>query len=252
MVMNHAGWIKKVPEVTGLFWVIKILSTALGEATSDFLVFSISPVVAVCLGFVGLVIALAIQFFAKKYTPWKYWLTVSMVAIFGTMVADVIHVGFGVPYVVSTVGFAIILAAVFMLWHQKEKTLSIHSITTPRKEVFYWLTVMATFALGTAAGDMTASTLQLGYLDSGILFAALIAVPLVVYAVTKRHEVLWFWTAYVLTRPLGASFADWFGKAPSVSGLGLGDGVVVAVLMVAIVGAVVYATVNTRERRAEG
>ena len=99
---------------------------------------------------------------------------------------------------------------------------------------------------------MTASTLQLGYLDSGILFAALIAVPLVVYAVTKRHEVLWFWTAYVLTRPLGASFADWFGKAPSVSGLGLGDGVVVAVLAVAIVGAVVYATVNTRERRAEG
>lgn len=196
----------------------------------------------VCLG-----VALTIQFRAKVYTPWKYWLAVSLVAVCGTMVADVMHVVIGVSYLASTIMFVVILSAVFYAWHAKERTLSIHSITTKRRELFYWLAVMATFALGTASGDMTAGTLHLGYLISGLLFAVLVAIPAGIYAMTKTREVLWFWVAYVLTLPFGASFADWFGKSHAVSGLGLGDGTVSTVLIVLIIGFVMYASFNRRE-----
>ena len=157
----------KVPEITILFWVVKLLSTAMGESTSDYLVNRINPVVAVGLGGIVLVIALAIQFRADRYVPWIYWLAVLMVAITGTMAADVLHIQFHVPYSVSTPFFAIVLAVVFVAWYRTEGTLSIHSISTPRREIFYWATVMATFAMGTAAGDFTATTLKLGYPASG-------------------------------------------------------------------------------------
>lgn len=242
---------RKVPEITVLFWVIKLLTTAAGEAFSDFLVGTIDPVIAVGLGALGLVGALILQFTVKQYTPWRYWLTALMVAIFGTMVADVIHVALGVPYLVSTIGFAVILAAVFIIWKCVEGTLSIHSVRSYRQEIFYWLAVMATFALGTAVGDMTASTLNLGYVISALLFVALILIPAIIWFLTNKMEVLWFWTAYVVTRPLGASFADWFGKAPSAGGLGFGDGVVAMVLFAAIVAAVFLATYNPRERHRE-
>lgn len=237
---------RKVPELTIYFWIIKLLSTALGESTSDYLVFHINPYIAVILGAIGLVIALIIQLLVRRYIAWVYWLAVVMVAVSGTMAADVLHVGFGVPYIVSTVFFSISLAVIFMVWYKFEKTLSIHSINTTRRELFYWATVMATFALGTAAGDMTAATFGLGYLLSGILFAILFLVPGFGYWKLGWKSVFSFWFAYVLTRPFGASFADWFGK-PILGGLGLGDEIVSAVLTILIVVFVVYLTITKKD-----
>ena len=240
---------KKVPDLSVHFWVIKILSTAMGEALSDFLVHTIDPVIAVLIGAVGLTIALIIQFTSKSYKPWKYWLTVSMVAIFGTMAADVLHIGLGVPYLVSTIFFGIALAAVFVVWYKTEKSLSIHSIYTIRREIFYWLTVMTTFALGTATGDMTAHTLGLGFLASGILFTVLFAIPAILYFVFKLNEVVLFWIAYILTRPLGASFADWFGVPHDMGGLDFGRGWVSLVFIVMIVGMVIYTSLIKNDLR---
>lgn len=224
----------KVPEATASFWVIKILTTAMGEAASDYLVFHIDPYVAVVLGGLGLVAALAVQLLARRHVSGIYWLAVSMVAIFGTMAADVTHVVLGVPYLDSTLAFLAVLVVTFALWYRSEKTLSTHSIDTRRKELFYWATVMATFALGTAAGDMTATTLHLGYFASGLVFAALFALPGVLYLAFKVDAVFAFWFAYVMTRPLGASFADWFGVSHAYGGLGYGRGPVSLVLAVLI------------------
>ena len=236
----------KVPQITVLFWVIKILSTAMGESTSDYLVFHINPYIAVALGGIGLIVALTLQLRVKKYIAWVYWFTVIMVAIFGTMAADVLHIGLGIPYIVSTAMFSVTLAVIFFLWHRVEKTLSIHSITTTRRELFYWATVMATFALGTAAGDMTAATLGLGYLLSGLLFAVLFVIPGIGYKKLRWNEVFSFWFAYVITRPLGASFADYFGKS-ALGGLGLGDEIVSVVLAIFIIILVGYLTVTKKD-----
>jgi len=232
----------KVPEVTALFWVTKLLTTAMGESTSDYLVKAIDPVVAVALGTLVLAGVLAFQIGRDRYIPWVYWLAVLTVAIVGTMAADVLHKQFGVPYVISSSLFAVVLTAVFIAWHRVEGTLSIHSVTTTRRELFYWAAVMATFALGTALGDYTANTLGLGYLPSAVLFAGLMLVPAVGYRFLHLNAVLAFWTAYVLTRPLGASIADWLGKAKDVSGLGLGDGTASIVFAVLIVGCVAVLT----------
>ncbi|MEO7001272.1 MAG: hypothetical protein ABI068_05695 [Ktedonobacterales bacterium] len=230
-----------------MFWTVKLLTTAMGESTSDYLVYQINPYVAVALGCVGLIVALAIQFSVRRYIPWVYWLAVVMVAIFGTMAADVAHVVVGISYLVSTVSLSIILAAVFVAWYVSEGTLSIHSIYTWPREVFYWATVMATFALGTAAGDLTAATLGLGYFASGVLFAVLFAIPALAYRLLKANEIATFWFAYILTRPLGASFADWFGK-PILGGLGLGDEKVVLVLTILIIVGVGYLTITHRQK----
>lgn len=232
--------LRKVPHIATLFWIIKILTTAFGEAVTDYTVRVIDPVIAVLFGALGLVIALFMQFKARKYVPWIYWLTVTMVAVFGTMAADVTHIVLGVPYQFSTAFFATILAVIFVIWFRNEKTLSIHSITTARREAFYWATVLATFALGTAAGDFTAFTLHLGFMASGLIFAGVIAVPLVAYLGLGAGEVAMFWFAYIVTRPLGASFADWFGKPVQLGGLGVGDGPVSLVLAVLIVISVAY------------
>ena len=237
----------KVPKVTPFFWIIKVLTTAMGESISDFLVHHMDPVVAVLLGGVALAIALVVQFAAKQYVPWIYWLAVAMVAVAGTMAADVVHIKFGVPYAASTLFFAALLAVVFVFWFRTEKTLSIHSIYTPRRELFYWATVMVTFALGTAAGDWTAISLGLGYFASGLLFIGLIAIPAAGYAWLRRHEVLAFWFAYILTRPLGASFADWTGKPHIAGGLGIGDGPIGFALAVVIVVLVAYLSVSHRD-----
>ncbi|HVC69593.1 MAG TPA: hypothetical protein VNC61_04935 [Acidimicrobiales bacterium] len=234
--------LRKVPEVTAYFWMTKILTTAMGESTSDYLVHRLDPVLAVGLGAIGLAISLVMQFRVRRYVPWIYWLAVAMVAVFGTMAADVIHIKFRVSYVESTTFLTSVLAIVFVSWFATERTLSIHSITTPRREVFYWLTVVATFALGTAAGDMTAMTMHLGYLVSGLLFVGLIAVPGVAYRL-GLNEVVAFWFAYILTRPLGASFADWLGKPHLVGGLALGDGPVSLGFAILIVVLVRYLTV---------
>jgi uncharacterized membrane-anchored protein len=242
----------RVPEVTALFWIIKGLSTAMGESTSDYLVNTINPVVAVLIGFAGFVVAMVIQFSRRRYVAWAYWLAVVMVGVFGTMVADVLHVGFGVPYEVSASVFALLLALNFVVWRRVEGTLSIHSIDTSRREVFYWLAVIATFALGTAVGDLTAVDFHLGYFFSAVLFAALIAVPAIGFATRVFNPVLAFWFAYVLTRPLGASVADWWGKPKSFGGLGIGNGVVSLALTLVIAILVVYLSFSKSDVQREG
>ena len=241
---------RKVPEVTIYFWIIKLLSTAMGESTSDYLVYHINPYIAVALGSIGLIASLVLQLLVRRYVAWIYWLAVVMVAVFGTMAADVTHVVLGIPYLVSTVFFAVALAVIFVVWYASEKTLSIHSINTPRREMFYWATVIATFALGTAAGDLTAATLGLGYFSSGVLFAVLFAVPALAYRLFGLNEVVAFWFAYIMTRPLGASFADWLGK-PYLGGLGLGDTQVALVLTILIIGFVGYLTVTRKDMKGE-
>lgn len=233
----------KVPEITVFFWVVKLLSTAMGESTSDFLVFQIDPYVAVVLGCVGLVVALALQLRAQRYIAWIYWLAVVMVAVFGTMAADVAHVVLHIPYLDSSIVFLAALAIVFTVWYRTEGTLSIHSVYSGRRELFYWATVIATFALGTALGDLTASTFRLGYFPSLILFAVLFVIPAIGYFRFGLNSVFAFWFAYVVTRPLGASFADWTGK-PYLGGLGLSDAHVALVLTVAIVVCVGYLSVS--------
>jgi len=212
----------------------------MGESTSDFLVKLIHPEAAVSIGFVWLVIALMIQLAARTYQPWKYWFAVVMVAVFGTMIADVLHVQFGISYIVTTAFFSVALIAVFLIWHHGEQTLSIHTIANPRRELFYWATVIVTFALGTATGDMTATTFHIGYFWSGVLFAGLIMVPWVAWRFLAVNAVATFWFAYIITRPLGASFADWTGKSTLVGGLGLGDRTVSLVLTTIIVLVVAY------------
>lgn len=216
--------LNRVPAVTAAFWAAKVLTTGIGETTSDFFVKAFPPELVVPLAFLLLVAILAVQFRLRRYVPAVYWAAALGVSVFGTMAADVLHVGVGIPYAVSTVFFAAVLVAIFVVWHRSERTLSVHSITTRRREVFYWATVLTTFALGTAAGDWTAAGLGLGYLPSGILFAAVIAIPAVGYAVVRKRAVLAFWFAYIVTRPLGASFADWLGQPTIRSGAGLGLG----------------------------
>ncbi len=237
----------RVPEITAYFWAIKALSTAMGESTSDYLVHAMDPKVAVVLGFIGFLAALALQFWMRRYNAWTYWLAVVAVGVFGTMAADVLHVGFGVPYIVSSIIYAIALVAVFGTWYRTEGTLSIHSVDTPRREMFYWAAVVATFAMGTAVGDLTATTFGLGYFASGLLFAAIIAVPAIGYFRFGWNPILSFWLAYVATRPLGASFADWMGKPQSAGGLGWGDGPVAIGLTIAIFCTVAFLAITRRD-----
>ncbi len=240
----------RVPEITAYFWAIKALSTAMGESTSDYLVHAMNPEVAVGLGFIGFLAALTLQFSMRRYIAWTYWLAVVGVGVFGTMAADVLHVGFGVPYIASSLLYAFVLVAVFVGWQRTEHTLSIHSVGTDRREAFYWAAVVATFAMGTALGDLTAVTLHLGYFESGLLFAAVIAVPAIGYWRFNWNPILSFWLAYVATRPLGASFADWLGKPKSVGGLGIGDGTVALTLTAAIFCLVAYLAITRRDVQA--
>ncbi|AKJ09355.1 membrane protein [Streptomyces incarnatus] len=235
----------KVPEVTVYFWIIKVLTTGMGETASDFLAHLLGPIPAVGLGGLAFAASLVLQFAVRRYVAWIYWTAIVMVSVFGTMAADVLHVGLGVPYTLSTPLFMIALAAVFALWYTTERTLSIHSIRTRRREFFYWAAVLATFALGTAAGDLTA-TIGLGYLGSGILFAVAICVPAVAHRAGLLGAVTAFWTAYVITRPLGASFADWMAVSKA-DGLGWGLGPVTLAWTVAIVGFVAYLALSRRD-----
>ncbi len=237
----------RVPQITVYFWIVKALSTAMGEATSDYLVHVLHPAPAVVLGFIGFVIALVLQFRMGRYMAWTYWFAVVMVGVFGTMAADVLHVGFGVPYIASSTLYGIVLLAVFVTWQRTEKTLSIHSIDTPRREAFYWAAVVSTFALGTAVGDLTATTFHLGYGFSIVLFAGLIAVPAIGYWRFKWNPIFAFWFAYVVTRPLGASFADWVGKPSNVGGLGWGDGRVSLILTAVIVCFVAFLAITRKD-----
>ena len=247
--LAHPSWqaLTKVPKITLYFWVIKILTTAMGESLSDYMVHRFNPYFAVILGFVVFVVAILIQFRKRRYVPWAYWLAVTMVAVFGTMAADVLHIEFGVPYVASTIFFAIALGIVFTAWYKSERTLSFHSVYTRKREAFYWAAVLATFAMGTAIGDLTAYTAHLGFFSSGLLFAVILALPAIGYWLFRLNAIFAFWFAYIMTRPLGASFADWTGKSHDVGALGWGDGPVALTLAVLIILLVAYLSVTSKD-----
>jgi uncharacterized membrane-anchored protein len=230
----------KVPAIAALFWILKLLTTGMGEALSDFMGQTSIPLAGL-VGVGGFVVAMRLQLRAREYRAPVYWSAVMMLAVFGTMVADGLKDGAGLSYAVTTPLFALAVVAVFVAWYRSEGTLSIHSITTRQREAFYWTAVLATFALGTAAGDLTAMTLHLGYFGSAALFAVLIAVPALLWRRGLLHPIAAFWIAYVITRPLGASIADGFSKTED-GGLRLGDGPVSAVLLLAFVALVAFAT----------
>ncbi|HTR69392.1 MAG TPA: hypothetical protein VMH41_04095 [Mycobacteriales bacterium] len=210
----------KVPEIIALFWVVKVLTTAGGEAASDYLT-RFGNVGGGGIEVLLLAIGILLQLRTRRYRAFAYWWLAFSIAIFGTGVADFLHLDVHISYLGTTVMWSALLAAVFWSWHRAEKTLSIHSIHTRRREVYYWAAVFATFALGTALGDFTATALNMGYLGSGIFFGILIVLPGVARWRWQVNAVAAFWTSYVLTRPLGASFADYVSKPPSIGRSGL-------------------------------
>jgi uncharacterized membrane-anchored protein len=223
----------KVPEVILLFWVVKILTTAGGEATSDYLK-TYGNFGGGGLEVLVIVVGLVLQFATRRYRAFAYWSLAYAIAITGTGVSDFLHLDAHIPYAGTTLLWAVVLAVIFWLWRRSEGTLSIHSITTQRREAYYWATVFATFALGTALGDFTATSLNLGYLDSGILFAIVILIPPLAHWRLGLDGIAAFWMSYIVTRPLGASFADYISKPKNISGINLGDGPTAIVFAVAV------------------
>jgi uncharacterized membrane-anchored protein len=236
--------LSKVPEVTIFFWVIKILATTVGETAADFLTRHLH------LGLINttylmtglLLITLFLQFRVSEYVPPVYWLAVVLISIVGTLVTDTLVDKFGVALETTTITFAVALLATFAAWYAREKTLSIHSIYTTKREAFYWLAILFTFALGTAAGDLVAERLDLGYLNSAFMFAALIGVVAIAYYRFKLNPVLAFWIAYILTRPLGASLGDYLSQSARKGGVGLGTVGTSALFLLTILGLVIYLT----------
>lgn len=243
----------KVPQITLAFWVIKVFSTTVGETAADYL----NDTLGLGLGLTALVmtglfvVVLALQFGTRRYVPAVYWSAVVLISVVGTLLTDTLTDAAGVPLWVSTLGFSVLLAAVFTFWYAREGTLSIHSIVTRRREGFYWLAILLTFALGTAAGDLAAEALGLGYLVAAALFGALIAAVALAFFVFQANAVVCFWAAYVLTRPLGASLGDLASQSRADGGLGLGTTTTSAIFLVVIVGLVIFLTQQlARQRRA--
>ncbi len=236
----------RVPRVTVDFWLIKLLAVTMGETAADYLAVNLGlglPVTSVIMS-VLLVLALWLQFEQRRYTPWAYWLAVVMISVVGTLVSDNLVDNFGVALETTTILFSVALAATFAAWYASEGTLSIHTIFTTRREVFYWLAILFTFALGTSAGDLVAERFSLGYLASGLIFGAVIAVIAAAYYLFRMNAILAFWLAYILTRPLGASFGDLLSQPTEYGGLGFGTTVTSLLFLAAIVLLVVYMTVS--------
>ena len=237
--------LNKVPQITLYFWVIKVLCTTVGETAADFLNVSLNfglTGTSVVTG-VLLVVALVFQFRADRYAPAAYWTAVTLVSVFGTLVTDNLTDALGVPLELSTVVFGVLLGCAFGAWYAAERTLSIHSIFTRRREAFYWTAILLTFALGTATGDLMAQVLGLGFFVAGVVVTAVIAVIAVAWRL-GLHSVLSFWIIYVLTRPLGASIGDYLSQPPSEGGLGLGATLTSVLFFLAIIGAVAYLAVT--------
>ncbi|MDY0947140.1 hypothetical protein SOM11_14180 [Frigoribacterium sp. CFBP9039] len=249
---DRRALLNKVPEITVAFWVIKVLCTTVGETFADFLAdglglgLTVTSVVMAAL----LVVALVVQFRTRVYVPVVYWLAVVLISVVGTLLTDTLTDSLGVSLWVSTAVFAVALVIVFVVWHRIEGTLSIHEVTTPRRESFYWAAVLMTFALGTAVGDLLGEQLALGYLPSALLFAAAIAVVALAHRFAGVGSVLAFWAAYVLTRPLGASVGDFLSQPAADGGLGLGSTVTSVVFLAAIAAIVVVLTVRRPARPA--
>jgi uncharacterized membrane-anchored protein len=242
--------VNKVPEVTIYFWVIKVLATTVGETAADFLAdnLNLGLTVTTYLMSIVLAVALATQFRAREYVPVVYWSAVVLISIVGTLITDNLVDNFGVSLWTTTALFSVALAVTFAVWYRSERTLSIHSIVTPKREAFYWLAILFTFALGTAAGDLIAEKLDLGYGRSAILFAALIAVVAAAWRFLGAGPVLTFWIAYILTRPLGASLGDLLSQPRADGGLGLGTVGTTAIFLATILGLVAYLTRTKKDK----
>ena len=241
--------LNKVPQITLYFWVIKILCTTVGETVADFLNTNLN------FGLTGtsiamsslLVFILLFQFKSKKYIPGIYWLAVVFISVVGTLITDNLTDNLGVSLDLTTIVFSIALATTFIIWYASEKTLSIHKINSLRREAFYWLTILFTFALGTASGDLLAESLKLGYLLSAGIFAGSILIVWIANKYFKLNPVLTFWIAYILTRPLGASIGDYLSQSHDDGGLGLGTVVTSAIFLTAILATVIYLTKTKKD-----
>jgi uncharacterized membrane-anchored protein len=242
--------LNKVPEVTIFFWIIKILATTVGETAADNLTTNLG------LGLTGttwvmsavLIVVLFFQFRLRRYVPLVYWLAVVLLSIVGTLITDNLTDKYDVPLATTTTIFAIALAIVFLVWYLSERTLSIHTIYTTRRESFYWLAILFTFAFGTAAGDYLAETLNIGYLKSALLFGGAIAVITFAWRYLHLNPILAFWLAYILTRPLGASLGDYLSQPKADGGLGLGTNTTTFIFLAAILAVVVYLTITKRDQ----
>lgn len=238
----------RVPRVTFDFWIIKLMAVTVGETAADFLAqslgFGLSTTSWIMSGF--LLGALAVQFAQKKYTPWIYWTAVVFISVVGTLITDNLVDNLGVSLETTTAAFSLALAATFIVWYAVEKTLSIHTIYTTRREAFYWLAILFTFALGTAAGDLTAEGLGMGYLQAGIDYGIVIGVIAFAFFVLRMNGILAFWLAYIVTRPMGASFGDLLSQPVADGGLGFGATITSAAFLTVIAAIILYMTI-TRE-----
>ncbi len=220
---STSGWLNKVPEVTLSFWIIKIMSTTVGETGADFLAVNagLGQNITCAIMSALLLIALTIQLRTKRYTPWIYWLTVVLVSIVGTQITDLLTDGLNISLYLSTSVFSVALAVIFFIWYRVERTLSIHEVVSRRRELFYWAAILCTFALGTAAGDLATEALGLGFVWGAVLFGALIGSVFILWRMGV-NAVLTFWIAYILTRPFGAALGDFLTQDHTYGGLGLG------------------------------
>jgi len=243
--------LNKVPEVMIVFWIIKILCTTVGETAADFLNvnlnFGLTGTSLVMSAF--LAVFLVMQLRSKKYIPWLYWTVVVLVSIVGTLITDNLVDNFGIALKTTTIAFSLALLVTFSLWYAKEKTLSIHSIFTRQRELFYWAAILFTFALGTAAGDLVAEGLSLGYANSTLMFGGMIVIVTMAYYGFSANAILAFWIAYILTRPLGASIGDYLSQSVGNGGLGLGLAYTNAAFLSAILALVIYLTVTRRDAK---
>lgn len=249
--VNTNRLMSKVPEVTIFFWIIKVLATTVGETGADFLSVTLNLGLNATSYVMGamLLIALVAQFRSTRYVPWIYWITTVLISVVGTLITDNLVDGFGISLTFATIIFSFVLAVTFATWFVSERTLSIHSIYTTRRELFYWTAILFTFALGTAAGDLMAESLGLGYGLSALVFGGLIAAVTAAYYLFKANAVLAFWIAYILTRPLGASFGDLLSQPVGNGGIGLGTVGTSLIFVFIIVSLVFYLTIS-RNRHA--
>jgi len=250
MDLKNKGKVKillcKVPEVTIFFWIIKVLCTTVGETFSDFLSVNLGlglPLTTIIMGltFVGV---LYLQFRTTKYIPRIYWLTVVLISVFGTLVTDNLTDRIGVPLEISTIVFSVLLGLTFFSWYLSEKTLSVHSIYTRKREIFYWVTIFFTFALGTAVGDLYSEQLGLGYFNTGIAVSLIIACAFLAYKFLKLDAVLAFWLAYIFTRPLGASLGDYLSQPQRYGGLGIGTKITSLIFLIPILAIIIFLTIT--------
>ncbi|TPK78778.1 hypothetical protein FJ527_10030 [Mesorhizobium sp. B2-4-18] len=236
----------RVPDVTLDFWLVKLMAVTMGETAADYLAVNLGLGLTVTsLIMTGvLVVALALQFAHKRYVPWAYWLAVVLISVVGTLITDNLVDNFGVRLQTTTIAFSVVLAATFAVWYASERTLSIHTIFTTRREIFYWLAILFTFSLGTAAGDLVAETFDIGYLTTGLLFGGVIALIALAWYLIHLDAILAFWLAYILTRPLGASFGDWLSQPAEYGGLGLGTTYTSLIFLGCIIALVLYMTLR--------